>query len=248
MKLFSFGKSTVFLFIAVISLCSAAFAFADDSSAKAGGAAVSAGADESGIYLDAGNAGLPGAKPVKAPSSIWILLRVVIVLAIVCAAIYGVVWLLKKTTVVNAANDPYLKSVSSITLAPNKTVQVVTIGSKAYLIGVTDQNINLIDEIDDTELIDAMNLESARKSSEPPKSFAAVLSSFLPVPKGRAAQPGKSSAAETPAEGAEPEEPSFSAADVIKRQRERLSGVLREGSSAESGERRGSNPRSGGLE
>jgi flagellar protein FliO/FliZ len=244
MKLFSFGKSTVFLFFAVISLCSAAFAFADDANAKAsGGAAIAAGADESGIYLDAGNAGLPGAKPVKAPSSIWILLRVVIVLAIVCAAIYGVVWLLKKTTVVNAANDPYLKSVSSITLAPNKTVQVVTIGSKAYLIGVTDQNINLIDEITDTELIDAMNLESERKASAPPASFASVLSSFLPGTKARAARPAGPNASEATAEGAE--EPSFSATDVIRRQRERLAGSSRE---SEGGERAGSNPRSGGLE
>jgi flagellar protein FliO/FliZ len=246
MKLFSFGKSTVFLFFAVISLCSATFAFADDANAKpSGGAAIATGADESGIYLAEGNAGLPGAKPVKAPSSIWILLRVVIVLAIVCAAIYGVVWLLKKTTVVNAANDPYLKSVSSITLAPNKTVQVVTIGSKAYLIGVTDQNINLIDEITDTELIDAMNLESDRKASAPPASFASVLSSFLPGSKARAARPERPSAAEANAAGAEDEEPSFSATDVIKRQRERLAGASREG---EGGERAGSNPRSGGLE
>ena len=245
MKLFSFGKSTVFLFIAVISLSSAAFAFADDTNAKAGGATVAPGADETGIYLDAGNAGLPGPKPAKAPSSIWILLRVVIVLAIVCAAIYGVVWLLKKTTVVNAANDPYLKSVSSITLAPNKTVQVVTIGSKGYLIGVTDQSINLIDEITDTELIDAMNLESARKASEPPASFASVLSTFLPGSKSHAAKPMESGAADVAAEA---EEPSFSAADVIKRQRERLTGVSRENDAGGRGESAGSKPRSGGLE
>lgn len=220
MKLFSFEKSTIFFIFTVLMLSLSVSLFAEKSNAaESPSAAVTAVTDESTILLDAGNAGIPGVKPAKAPSSIWILLRVVIVLAIVCSAIYGVVWLLKKTTVVNAANDPYLKSVSSITVAPNKTVQVITIGGKGYLVGVSDQSINLIDEIDDRELIDAMNLEADRKASAPPASFASVISSFLPTGKHPDASAER---AEAPAP-----ETASSGAEMIRRQRERLSGGSR---------------------
>lgn len=214
MHLFSYGKSTIFLvffyFVVVLSVPLFAAGTETDTAQQT---AVSAG-DESSIVLDA-NAALPAAKQAKGPSSVWVLLRVVVVLAIVCAAIYGVVWLLKKTTVVNAANDPYLKAVSSITLAPNKTVQVVTIGGKAYLLGVSEQNVSLIDEITDRELIDAMNLEAYRKASVPPASFASVIGSFLPGLKE------KGHARETAVDAADSRD--FGAADVIRMQRDRLS-------------------------
>ncbi len=202
--------------------------FAQNAQESADGAVSGAqAADETAIYLDA-DAPLPSAKQEKGPSSVWILFRVVLVLAIVCAAIYGVVWLLKKTTVVNAANDPYLKSVSSITLAPNKTVQVVTIGTKGYLIGVTDQAINLIAEVDDRELLDAMNLAQDKKAAAPQATFSSILSQFLPGAKEK----------ESDTREREAPMPQFSSADVIRRQRERLSGSDRDGD----------NPSAGGLE
>jgi flagellar protein FliO/FliZ len=236
MKLFSFKKSTIFFIFSVLMLSLSLSLYAQKSNAdESTGGAVTAVTDETAILLDAGTAGIPGVKPAKAPSSIWILLRVVIVLAIVCAAIYGVVWLLKKTTVVNAANDPYLKSVSSITVAPNKTIQVVTIGGKGYLVGVSDQSINLIDEIEDRELIDAMNLEADRKASAPPASFASVISSFLPTGKNHDASAEKT-------EALAPETSSIGA-EMIRRQRERLSG----GSLGdESGTGETESPRNGG--
>ncbi len=235
MFFFSLKKPTVFSLFVVFALCASLPLFAQKAH-EADGAAVSGtqAADENAIYLDA-NAPLPSAKQAKGPSSVWILFRVVLVLAIVCAAIYGVVWLLKKTTVVNAANDPYLKSVSSLTLAPNKTVQVVTIGTKGYLVGVTDQAVSLIAEVDDRELLDAMNLAQDRKAAAPQATFSSVLSQFLPGSRAK----------EPDAQDREASMPRFTSADVIRRQRERLAGTDRDEERSPGGD--ASRP-SGGLE
>lgn len=226
MKLFSLRKTVVFCIFTLLFF-PLFVAVAQEAGNKDSAAAP--GTDESAIYLDAGDADLPATRQAKGPSSVLVLLRVVLVLAIVCAAIYGVVWLLKKTTVVNAANDPYLKAVSSITLAPNKTVQVITIGTKAYLVGVTDQGITLIDEVTDRELIDAMNLEADRKASMPHANFASVLSSFLPKNEARTKNPDESST------DREKEAYGSGAADIIRRQRARLSGSSDDGKKEDTG-------------
>jgi len=45
-------------------------------------------------------------------------------------------------------------------------VHVVAVGSKAWLLGSSDGGVNLVGEIDDKDVINAMLLESSRKSAE----------------------------------------------------------------------------------
>ncbi|HNQ97539.1 MAG TPA: flagellar biosynthetic protein FliO [Treponemataceae bacterium] len=168
-------------------------------------------AEEQAIILDNQDVSSPLAGSEQGESSIWVLLRVVLVLVVVCAAIYAVVYLLKKSTKINAANDPYLKSVASLPLAPNKGLQVITLAGRAFLIGYTDHSINLIGEIDDKELIDAMNLDAERVMPPVAANFASLLARFLPTPT-KTGSP--ESAEEIP-----------DTADFIKRQRERLRGM-----------------------
>jgi flagellar protein FliO/FliZ len=137
--------------------------------------------DETAIYLDAAaNPAVAQAAKPAGPSSIWILVRVVLVLALVCAGIYGVVYLMKKSTGAKAGNDPYLKNIASLYFSPNKSVQVISLGERAYLVGVTDQAINLIAEVQDKELVDAMNLQSDKKNPLPTGTFQSVISNFFP--------------------------------------------------------------------
>ena len=74
--------------------------------------------------------------------------------------------------------DPYLKRTASITLSPGKTVQVVTIGDKGYIVGVSDSGVNLIGELTDKELIDAMNLNAEKEPTGKRKDFSSMLASF----------------------------------------------------------------------
>ncbi len=163
-------------------------------------------------------------KDGSAPSTLFSLIRVVLVLALLCAGVWGIMVFLRKSTGVNVADDPYLKSVANLSLGQNRSAQILSVGSRAFLVGITDRSVNLIAELDDRELIDAMNLAADKTSSAGVAGFQAVLSSFLPglskPKKGRS----EASAANFGAE-------------LIRRQRERLAN----GGSADSNSAEGEN-------
>lgn len=143
-------------------------------------------------------------------SSFFALLRVVLVLALLCAGVWGIMVFLRKSTLSNVADDPYLKSVANLSLGTNRSAQVLTVGNRAFLVGVTDRSISLISELNDQELIDAMNLAADKNSSVSVAGFSAVIASFIPGMKKPRSAPADT--AEGPAFGAE----------LIRRQRERL--------------------------
>lgn len=114
-------------------------------------------------------------------SGIFVFLRMILVLAIVVGAIYLAFRFFKKTVNPTGEKDPFLRKVSSVPLAVGKSVQIVTLIDKAYMIGVSDNGVNLIDKIDDKELINAMNLYADKMdSTSKPKNFAEVLELFMP--------------------------------------------------------------------
>ena len=116
----------------------------------------------------------------KNSSGIGIFIRMVLVLILIVCLIYGVFWFIKKKTNVVTNDDDYLRRVAAINVAPGKSVQVVTLIDKAYLIGVTDDSITLLGEINDDELIKAMNLSADKKANiKKPLSFSEVLDMFL---------------------------------------------------------------------
>jgi flagellar protein FliO/FliZ len=102
-------------------------------------------------------------------SSIWAIVRMLLMLAIVAIAIYGIVFFLKKkTSGQNAEKDPFLKILASSHLGNNRYAHIVSVGNKAWLLGSSDGGVNLIGEIEDKELIDTMILEDAQKSTDAP--------------------------------------------------------------------------------
>jgi len=120
------------------------------------------------------------------PSTIWLFIRMILVLIVVIACIYFVVFLMKKGMNNGVSSDLYLKKVATLTLSPGKNVTVVTLNNHAYLLGVADNSINLIAEIDDKELIDAMNFnESSTMSSNKTNDFASILQFFYPKNKSK---------------------------------------------------------------
>lgn len=150
------------------------------SSDSNGGNAVNSGgnaaADSSGVANSSGSAG--EASSTSSASTVWLFVRMILVLALVIACIYVIVWLIRKSMRPGAENDPYLKKTASITLSPGKTVQIVTLQDKAYLLGVADSSITLISEITDKELVDAMNLNVPAGNSKKPADFASLLASL----------------------------------------------------------------------
>jgi flagellar protein FliO/FliZ len=105
--------------------------------------------------------------PSGGGASIWVIVRMLLVLVLAAAAIYGVVFFIKKAGRRSAdVEDPYLKILASAHLGGGRYAQVVSLGSKAWLIGVSDGGVNLISDIEDQEIVDAMLLDESTKSAE----------------------------------------------------------------------------------
>jgi flagellar protein FliO/FliZ len=103
--------------------------------------------------------------PQSGPS-IWAAVRMVLILSLAAAAVYGVVFFIKRSSKQAVENDPFLKILAGVHLGSNRYVHVVAVGSKAWLLGSSDGGVNLVGEIDDKDVINAMLLESSRKSAE----------------------------------------------------------------------------------
>jgi len=122
-------------------------------------------AEQAIIFADPG-VGMPMPSPATSPFGIF---RMVLTLAVVAVAIYGVVFLLKKATRGGrVVQDPFLKVLAAAPVGTNRSVHVVSLGSQAWLVGVAEHGVNLISEITDRETLDAMLLEDSRRSAEFP--------------------------------------------------------------------------------
>jgi len=104
-----------------------------------------------------------------AGSSVWAIVRMLLMLALVAVAIYGIVFFLKKkNSAQNTEKDPFLKVLANSHLGNNRYAHIISVGKKAWLLGSSDGGVNLIGEIDDKELIDTMLLEDSQKTAEAP--------------------------------------------------------------------------------
>lgn len=135
--------------------------------------------DESSVILNGTSASV---QEQSTSSSFFIILRMLVVLAIVVACIYFVFRFMKKNMSTPENDDIFMRIVSSVNISPTKSVQIVTLTDKyAFMIGVSDDSVNLISQIDDVELIQAMNLYSDKqKKTNKPKNFADILDIFMP--------------------------------------------------------------------
>lgn len=118
---------------------------------------------------------------LKQPSTAWTFIKMILFLCLVVAAIYAVMWFFKKKVNNTKSDDNYLRRVSSLNIGPGKSVEIVTLLDNAYILGVTDSNINVIDQIEDKELIEALNLNFDKNQNvKKPMNFADVLDIFMP--------------------------------------------------------------------
>jgi flagellar protein FliO/FliZ len=152
------------VYVFLIFFLSAPFAFTQDEEIRpAAEAAVSAREEaERAIVL-----GDP--PPAEAPgraASAGLIIRMILVLAVVALAVYGVVFFMKKVSRPSPQTDPNLKILSTASLGAGRFVHVISAGEKAWLVGSADAGVNLIAEITDQNTISAMMLEQGRRNAE----------------------------------------------------------------------------------
>ena len=165
--------------------------------------------DESTISLAPRNTEL--VRQETAVSTFWLFARMILVLAAVVACIYAVLWLFKRSMRTQDSDDPFLRLVSSVPLGNGKAAEIITLVDRAYIIGVAENSVNLIAEVTDKELVDAMNLYSdEHKNVKKPRSFADILDIFMPGgPRDKGGVFGSSQ---------------NKLSDMLERQRERIKG------------------------
>ena len=173
------------LLAAVIVFMAAVFALYSQTTTAANDQSAATITEESIVFSDdaSGDTG-SSVQSYKGPSTVGMFVRMIVVLIIVVGLIYGLLWFIKKKTNVVKTDDEYLRRAAYINIAPGKSVEVITLIDKAFLIGVTEDNITLLGEIHDDELIKAMNLSADKKNNtKKPATFSDVLDMFL-VKKG----------------------------------------------------------------
>jgi flagellar protein FliO/FliZ len=159
---------------------------------------------------------LPGAAP-SGGSRLFAIIRMVLVLGLAAAAVYGVVFFLRRSARPQNERNSQLKVLTSAHLGSNRYVYVVNVGTKAWLVGAGEGGVSLISELADQEAIDAMILEESKRSAEINASRFADFRAMLARFTGRVTAPG------APAGGIRGASP-FSA-QTLRKQRDRLKGL-----------------------
>jgi flagellar protein FliO/FliZ len=175
----------------LVTLVFSASLFAQDAAGLADAntsvdAAVS-GTSESSIVLGTGDASLPAAAN-SAATGVWDVLRIVLLLVVAAAAVYGLVYFLKRSGRKGERGNPHLKVLAQAALGTKGAVFAVSVGTQAWLIGAGETGQPaLIAEINDKEAIDAMQVDySAAQGAEKRIDFRSLLSRFGSVTQGAA--------------------------------------------------------------
>lgn len=165
--------------IAVVLTMAAVFCVYAQADISEENISLSQSIDENAITFNEADVSLSGTQ-MSGPSTLGLFIRMIVVLVLVVAVIYGIFWFIRKKTNVVKTDDEFLRRAAYLNIAPGKTVEVITLIDKAYLIGVTEDNISLLGEIQDKELIQAMNLSADKKqNTKKATTFEEVLNMFM---------------------------------------------------------------------
>lgn len=101
----------------------------------------------------------------RGPSSIvFSFIKMFFALLLILALLYGILLILRRRKKLYQHSN-LLENIGGIPLGPNKSIQIVRVGSSIYLVGV-GENVQLLQEITDEELKEAL-LEEKEEDSIP---------------------------------------------------------------------------------
>lgn len=116
---------------------------------------------------------------VEEESYVWLIFKTIFVMGVLIAGFYYFFKFITQKVAITAIGQEVITVLSVVPLGQNKFLQVVDIAGRVYVLGVSDNNINLITEIKDKDDIDRIRLLSSK--STPPKQggFQEYLSTQL---------------------------------------------------------------------
>lgn len=154
------------------------------------------------IISDKGAAGgTAGTKKVPLVST-WDFVRMILVLGAVVGVIYLLFFILKKGSHRKFLDNELIDIIGSKDLSGGKAVHLIKVGESIFLIGASDNSINLISRITEKETLDSLKLEVSERNRGGKKSFKNALSDIF--------------------SGKDRGDPVDESLDFLKKQRERL--------------------------
>lgn len=112
--------------------------------------------------------------------STWDILQIFLILAVMSAIMYGLLYLVKKYIYSydkTGASDSRISVLSTQAVLPKKFVSVIKFNDKIYLLGISDQSVNLIDKLDS----DSFDISEGEKNEQTKKSFLQLLKSNMGI-------------------------------------------------------------------
>lgn len=107
------------------------------------------------------------------------LVKTIVVLLFVIAAIYGVMFILRKFSTNTIDGSSLIKIVGSKGLMKDSAVHLLEVGNQVFLVGSGSSSVNLISEITDRETIDNIRLNMSSGNSKVKKNFSGLISGYL---------------------------------------------------------------------
>ncbi|MBN1524465.1 MAG: FliO/MopB family protein [Spirochaetales bacterium] len=96
-------------------------------------------------------------------------------LVFVIAIIYGIYFLMKKGLGKKIAENNMIKIMGSKIIHGNKAIHIIEVGKKIYLIGSSNESLNLISEISEKETVDWIQLAAAEQAQQAPIRFQDII-------------------------------------------------------------------------
>ncbi|MEW6618110.1 MAG: flagellar biosynthetic protein FliO [bacterium] len=109
--------------------------------------------------------------------------KTVVSLVIIAALIYFVLRFFLKGQRWLTRQQEFIQTIATHFLAPNKYIQIVEIGNKLLVLGISEHNINLLTEIEDKEVIDLIKTQVSRAEDKLQLSFIQHLKKRLMKPQ-----------------------------------------------------------------
>ena len=107
--------------------------------------------------------------------SAWDFVRMVLILAAVIGVIYGIFHLLKKSGNPKFQETRLIRLLSSKTLTGSRALHLVEVGNQIFLVGTSENAVNLVSEILDKETVDGLKLQAANVDGTEKRSFGSLV-------------------------------------------------------------------------
>lgn len=106
-------------------------------------------------------------------------IKIIVVLGLVILIIYGISLILKRALRLKGDNSNDAAVLTTQALGPGKWIQVVYAGGKFMVLGVTNENINLLTEITDPKEIERYEILINERQVNAGKNFIDIFSGFI---------------------------------------------------------------------